>query len=53
MRDIALIVIGTLIGIGVTVMIEGLRPFIESLGKPPPPEKKSGDPPPEPPAHSS
>ncbi|MEQ1781633.1 MAG: hypothetical protein ABMA14_09750 [Hyphomonadaceae bacterium] len=49
MRDIALIVIGTLIGIGVTVMIEGLRPFIESLGKPAPPEKKSD----EPPAHSS
>lgn len=42
LRDILLIVIGTLIGIGVTVMIEGLRPFIESLGnksagqKPPP-----------------
>jgi len=28
-RDILLIVIGTLIGIGVTVMIEGLRPLIE------------------------
>ena len=53
MRDIALIVIGTLIGIGVTVMIEGLRPFIESLGKPPPLEKKSDDPAHEPPAHSS
>ena len=49
MRDIALIVIGTLIGIGVTVMIEGLRPFIESLGKQNQPEKNSG----EPPAHSS
>ena len=31
-RDILLIVIGTLIGIGVTVMIEGLRPVIEGLG---------------------
>lgn len=30
-RDILLIVIGTLIGIGVTVMIEGLRPIIEEL----------------------
>ena len=45
MRDIALIVIGTLIGIGVTVMIEGLRPFIESLGKQNQPEKKSDAPP--------
>jgi hypothetical protein len=32
-RDILLIVIGTLIGIGVTVTIEGLRPFIEHLEK--------------------
>jgi hypothetical protein len=31
-RDIVLIVIGTLIGIGVTVMIEGLRPVIEKFG---------------------
>jgi hypothetical protein len=38
-RDILLIVIGTLIGIGVTVMIEGLRPLIASFDgpKPPPP----------------
>lgn len=33
MRDILLIVIGTLIGIGVTVMIEGLRPMIEHFGR--------------------
>jgi hypothetical protein len=46
-RDILLIVIGTLIGIGVTVLIEGLRPIIETLGKKssPPPEEKSSPPP--------
>lgn len=30
-RDIILIIIGTLIGIGVTVLIEGIRPYIERL----------------------
>ena len=33
MRDIYLIVIGSLIAIGVTTLIEGLRPFIERLGE--------------------
>lgn len=46
MRDILLIVIGTLIGIGVTVMIEGVRPMIEGMDKrdkaaPPPPTHSS------------
>jgi len=45
MRDILLIVIGTLIGVGVTVMIEGLRPLIENLGVNPK-EKTPDEPPP-------
>lgn len=53
MRDIALIVIGTLIGIGVTVMIEGLRPFIESLGKSRPTAESSQPPQSGTPPHSA
>ena len=33
LRDTLLIVIGTLIGIGVTVLIEGIRPYLEALGE--------------------
>jgi hypothetical protein len=32
LRDILLVVIGTLIGIGCTMFIEGLRPFVEEWG---------------------
>ncbi len=39
LRDTLLIIIGTLIGIGVTVLIEGIRPYLEALG-----EKNSGPP---------
>jgi hypothetical protein len=51
LRDTLLIVIGTLIGIGVTVLIEGIRPYLESLGEKnggtpgPPPESPPGKPP--------
>jgi hypothetical protein len=53
LRDTLLIVIGTLIGIGVTVLIEGIRPYLESLGEKNggPPESSPGSPqdkPPEP-----
>lgn len=44
LRDTLLIVIGTLIGIGVTVMIEGIRPYLEALGekddRPPQPRRE-------------
>ena len=33
MRDIILIVIGSLIALGVTVLIEAMRPYIEMLGE--------------------
>jgi hypothetical protein len=33
LRDTLLIIIGTLIGIGVTVLIEGVRPYLEALGE--------------------
>lgn len=36
LRDTLLIVIGTLIGIGVTVMIEAVKPYLEALEKPRP-----------------
>lgn len=49
LRDTLLIVIGTLIGIGVTVLIEGIRPYLEALGEkeggPPKPDISSGTPP--------
>jgi hypothetical protein len=54
LRDTLLIIIGTLIGIGVTVLIEGIRPYLESLAEKedgPPPGSSAGPPtgkPPEP-----
>jgi hypothetical protein len=44
-RDILLIVIGTLIGIAVTVLIEGLRPIIERADKPHAPDTPAAPPP--------
>ncbi len=43
LRDTLLIIIGTLIGIAVTALIEGVRPYIEKLDRRQAPAERSGD----------
>ena len=43
LRDTLLIIIGTLIGIAVTALIEGVRPYVEGLDRPESPAAKAVD----------